>query len=204
MSLKTWVKALAACVLVGLAIPSGPVAAQCGRDPLYPCGVIPWPLPNAKALNSPTPYQLQPTPTYIDVTNTPSPTPTATATPPFVTTPTIVYHDDLYTDAGQLVYDADDVLGEINLDQTVGIDGEPAPVATVAASLAAYSTRFFSYVKGLTLFNFNGTGGVLTWVILALGFVLVVVVTINLIPIMAGIWRLVLRLLELIAEFIPF
>lgn len=202
MSLRTWGKLI---IVIGLLLPVGAAAAQgCGRDVLNPCGVIPWPLPSIKSISSPTPYQLRPTPTPQPYTNTPSPTPTATNTPPFVITPTIIAHDDLYDSAGSVVGQANDMIDEFDFDATINLGGDAAPVATTAAGLAAYSTRFFSYVKGLTLFNFSGTGGVLTWVILALGFVLLVVVTINLIPIVSGIFKVVMRLLELIAQFIPF
>lgn len=203
MFLKTWVKL---AILLVCALPIGAASAQggCGRDALNPCGVIPWPLPALPVMRSPTPYQLRPTPTAILMTNTPSPTPSPSATPPFVITPDFESHDDLYDNAGALVSQADDAMNSINLDESIGIGGDAGPVATTAAGLAAYSTRFFSYVKGLTLFNFNGTGGVLTWVLLALGFMLLVIVTINLIPIVTGIFRMVMRLLELIAQFIPF
>lgn len=192
-------------VLVALLWPAGAVSAQkCGNDPLNPCGPLPWGLPSLPVMTSPTPYQLRDTPTPVVITVTPTPTasqtPTATVGTPTATLDASGVHSDMMTAVGESVETIDD----LDINPEIGLGGPSDPVATTSASLSNYSRTFFSYVRGLTLFNMRGTGGITGWILLALAVVIGTVIATTLIPIMGSIYRLIMRVIELVAEFIPF
>jgi hypothetical protein len=204
MRFLTWVSLIVAAII--LAAAAAPVGAQgCGKDPLYPCGPIPWPIPAMPSWRSPTPYPIRPTPTLVVETPTPSETPTPTATQPYIQTPDYTPGNPVIGDVGDLSGDMADAVTSLDMDLEINLNGTaPAPVSTLAADLANYTSMFFGYAKGLTLFNMRGAGGVMTWVLIMLSVVLITVVVTNMLPVIMAIWRLFIRMLELIAEWIPF
>lgn len=82
--------------------------------------------------------------------------------------------------------------------------GTPVNVATSAAQLGGYLGTFFGYARGLTLLNVNGSGGVISFFLAALVFVLLVIVATAAIPIIAAFIKWIIEIVRLIAEFIPF
>lgn len=173
-------------------------SGKCGDDPLYPCGAIPWPIPQFTVLSSPTPYTPRPSPTPVPITPTPSNTPTPTTTP--TPTPTFTNHDQQHDDLGTLVYDVNQ--GIDLLDQTPVARDMAA--ATAAAAVAEYTGVFFSYAKGLQIFNLKGFGGLVGFLLLGVVFIVLVKLSTALIPVLAGIARWIMRIVQLVVDALPF
>jgi len=191
-------------LFVALLLPAGRVSAQKCGDPLNPCGPLPWALPSLPLLTSPTPYQLRDTPTPQVMTATPSPTPSPTPSATVGTPTATLDAGELHEDIATVAAGGLDTIDDLDINPEIAIGGPSDPIATTSASLSNYSRTFFSYVRGLTLFNMRGTGGIMGWVLLALAVVIGTVIAVNLIPIIGAIYRLVMRVIELVAEFIPF
>ena len=199
MRAKRWIVAAAVILLAGLAGLAG-AQGPCGDDPLNPCGAIPWRIPAYPILYSPTPYTPQPTPTPMEATYTPSSTNTPTVTP--TPSPTIAYHGDDHDTFGTLAADQVAVQETLAAMQDQQINNMGA--ATAAALVGEYAGTFAGYMRGLQLFNIKGTGGVLGFLLLAIAFALLVMIITNIIPIIAVFARWVMRVAQLVAEFIPF
>lgn len=182
--------------LTGLAMAQGP----CGDDDLNPCGPIPWRIPAFPILYSPTPYTPAPTPTPMEATYTPSPTNVPTITP--TASPTFSDHGDEFDTFGTLAANQAAVQETLAAMQDQQYNDMSA--ATAAALVGEYAGTFAGYVKGLQLFNLRGTGGVIGFVLLAIGFALLVFVVTSIIPIVATFARWVMRVAQLVAEFLPF
>ncbi len=191
-------------LLFALLLPAGQASAQKCGDPLNPCGPLPWSLPSLPLLTSPTPYQLRDTPTPQVFTATPSPEPTATPSATAGTPTATLDSGELHEDMATAVIGGIDAMNDLDIDPEIALGGPSDPIATTSASLSNYSRTFFSYVRGLTLFNMRGTGGITGWILLALAVVVGTVIATTLIPIIGAIYRLIIKVIELVAEFIPF
>jgi hypothetical protein len=206
MRLRVFHSLLIAALLL-LVLPAGIVSAQkCDNasGSLAPCGALPWALPGLPVLVSPTPYQLRDTPTPIVYTATPSPTFTFTPSPTVATPTATIDNSVLHGDMATMAAGGIEVITTLDINPEISLGGSSDPVATTSASLSNYSRTFFSYVRGLTLFNMTGTGGITGWLLLALALVIGTVIATNLIPIIGAIYRLIMRVIELVAQFIPF
>lgn len=188
---------LASVMLIFMSILPGGLAAAQG-DPLNPHGSIPWPVPPFPVLASPTPYRSRPTPTPQPYTVTPSPTPTGTATPTSTPAPAVTEQSELATLVGQnqvIQATLDAMTG-----QTVGDYG----MATAAAQIGGYARYFFGYAKGLELNHIRGAGIVVTFVLVAVVFVVLVRLITLAVPVMGTMARWMLDILRLVAELLPF
>lgn len=174
-------------------------AQGCGDDPLNPCGSLPWDIVRFPPLASPTVYQLRPTPTPVPVTGTPTPTPTVTQTPTI--TPTIPDYSGDQDSAATLAAQSGDAFATLSAATPAAARGMEA--ATAAAVVGGYAETFIGYAKGLQLFDLTGLGGLVGFLLGALVFIVVIQLSTAILPAMAAIVRWVIRLLQLIGEFLP-
>lgn len=178
---------------------------NCLEDPLYPCGPLPWPLPQYPAILSPTPYTPNPSPTLYDITNTPTPEETDTPTPTVTPIPTAQAHETEHSDLATLAAQSGDAISTLDYsDVTLQVQDTPMAAGTVVAQMSGYVGSFVGYAKGLTLFNIKGLGGVVLFLILALVFVFFVIFLTSVVPLIGAMARWVIRVGQLIGEFLPF
>ena len=185
-------------VLMALATPAGAQGYKGTPDPLQPVGPLPWPVPVLPYLRSPTPWPTVATPTPLAATYTPSPTATATLTPTPPATPHDTEHESMATLVGQ---------NQEAIQTLQALDGQTAgdlSMATAAAQVGDYAGQFFAYAKGLELFNIKGTGGVVTFMLLAFLFVILVILGTAILPMLATLANWIVKILRLLGEFIPF
>lgn len=179
-----------------------------------PCGPIPWNLPRFPSLESPTPIPTlfitaTPTPTYtpsLTPTWTPVLSPTITPTPSSTYTPTPTYTPTLALDADflndqlatvQAMFDATPI-------EFVDAAGTPVNTDTTFSELGTNAGMFFGYVRGAAS---NGNFGKITplfaFVILTLTVVFLVKLSLYLLPVIAAIFGLIRKILNLILDFLP-
>lgn len=197
-------RVVAVVVLLVLALGGQTVSAQCNPDdPLCPSGAMPWPVPRLWPLDSPTPYTPVPTPTALPITGTPTPTPTVTNTPTI--TPTFPSFGTEQADYATLSADIDILLQTVGpmAGTPVNVGDAPWPLATTAAQLGEVAGNFFGYVKGINIMSVRGTEGILFWLLLCLAFVIGVTIITNLIPLIGAIINWVIKIGQLLGEWIP-
>lgn len=182
-----------------------PAGAQCGRDgALNPCGPLPWsqlPLP---ALRSPTPYTPQPA---VVITVTPTATATLTLTPGG-TTPTAdpgaTIDPGLISTPAGMAQEAINTLAPLMDVQLVNPSGTPQGLVELAEEIGGQAGTFVGYARGLELLHLGTIGQIISWAILALGFVALVFVLTAGTPVLIWIANAVLKIVDLVLELIPF
>jgi hypothetical protein len=197
-------KRLMVLLLMICLLPAPSVTAQgCGKDPLNPCGPLPWSVPGGRSIPSPTPYTPMPT-SAITVTPTPSETPVAVNTA--VPTPQVGATIDpaiLQTPARQ-VEDAVSTIVPIFNMEIPDATGEMQGMLDVATQLGEQTGGFFSIVKGLQMVNLGSLGMAFNWAITMGGFVLLIYVATSVTPVLLWIIDMILKILDAVANLIPF
>lgn len=181
---------LALVLILLMAAPAVAQISDCGQG--MPCGPVPWRLPVLPRLSSPTPV---PTASVSTGTTPGAPTPTA---PPLATLNAV----DTAPIAEQV-----STLTWLMYSTPVGIsswDGSFAEATSEADTLAANSTTFLGYIKGLGAVNFGTTLTPLVWFFLA-GFVLTLTLSLTNImaPIIAVVFGAFRRIVSTIMDFLP-
>ncbi len=193
---------LALIMLLALATP---VDAQCGSDrTLNPCGPLPWsqlPLP---LLRSPTPYTPRPT-LVITVTTTPTAAWTPTPNPTFsTTTPGYTLDPGLLQTPAAGVEVLVNTLAPFSNLEIVDAQGTPSGIEQIAGEFGRQAGTFTGYARGLQALEIGSFGPVIPWGITALSFVLLVWLLTASLPIFIWLGNLVLKLIQAIADLIPF
>lgn len=167
-----------------------------------PCnvGAFPFNIPvfPTLALPSPTIRPTQPSPTPIPATATPSITPTPTGTPPTVTPP----YDS--SPVGGLVGQFNDAASTLMAQSTVTIydvNGTPQGVAGVVGQLGTNIGQPFAIARAMQLDNFAGSGGIISWLFLALAFVFLIRILSFAAPLILTFLRLVLQIIQAVKPF---
>ena len=176
---------------------AGPALAQ--GDPLNPSGAIPWPIPQWPILASPTPYPLRPSPTPLTVTVTPTVTTTPTVTPTI--TPTIGAYNEQHQAIATMVYDLDQSLDQVDY---AGAEIEGMTLDDLPDRLGGYARYFFAYAKGIRLFPLKPLGGVFTFTVMALVFIMLVKLSTVVLPMAISFYRFIVSMIRLVADFLPF
>lgn len=173
---------------------------SCGL-PFSPCGSLPWNIPVLPTFYYPSPTIMPtvPTNTPIPITATPSQTgtpgtatPVPSATPPFDTSSLSTFTGGIDSFSGTLMAQAT---------QDVSIDGTPQSINILAEQIGSGAAMPFAYAKGLQLTNFGGTGGIVSFIILIIAFMLLVKLFLFAFPILRGLLDIVLKV---ITAFKPF
>lgn len=182
-------------------IPSMVPPPSCG-DIFNPCGAMPWLVPFLPTLNLPSPTfrPTLPSPTPIPATVTPSPThtPTNTTTPASATPAGTDAFSDIKTQiAGN--QNAILTLQALATQNVLGLDGTQISGSQDVSALATLIGPMISTVKGVT----GAAAGseslkIVGFLILVFGFVLFVVITTSVWPIIMSIVQFVLKIITAI------
>jgi len=167
------------------------LAKDCGNG--LPCGPLKWSLPLFPVLPSPTRI---PTMVITAVsTGAPTATPVATATP----APTGTIQAD-FTDLGNQLRTLQAVVNATPI--PVEVNGTPVDPGQQLENITADTGTFFGYLRGFSEVNLGGLtpfigllllGGVLMFSLKAVGFIL---------PVAAVLFRLILRIVEVVKQLI--
>lgn len=187
---------LAVTVVALLLILGEPVGAQdCGNG--LPCGPLPWRLPNLPRLRTPTPM-----PT---ISFNPTPPPTATPAPtdtPSGPTPTATLDLDTSGIANQIA-----TLNAV-IEQTpmIVLDMAGTPVDTSAqfAELGDNAGLVFGYARGLSQASLGSISPLVAFTLTALVVVIAVKMLTFMWPILAALWNIISRIIQLVLDFLPF
>jgi hypothetical protein len=181
-------KLLIACIT--FIVVAAPVTAQdCGNG--LPCGAIPWPLPGAPGLSSPTPM---PTINVDDIDQNPNPgQPTNTPTPQ--PTPTSIGED----------------LGVVSLEDQIAtlqalVDATPIVVAEQGVDtpdLGSGASTVFGLVLAIQGVHFGVLTPLVTFGFFMLFFVISFKTAFIILPVVAVIFGFVRKVVNTILEFIP-
>ena len=180
-------------ILTALFTVAGIVAAQkdCGDG--LPCGKLLWDLPVLPILASPTPM-----PT-IQITAVPSGTPAPTGAPTATTAPTGTVITDFSNVGNQL----NTLAAVVNAtDVPVVVSGTPVTGEEQYAQLTTDAGTFFGYVRGVQNANF---GGFTAFLALTVTYFIISIATKSagfILPVVAVIFRLILRIVEVIKKLI--
>lgn len=174
-------------VIVGVAF----AQKDCGDG--LPCGKLVWDLPVLPILNSPTPM-----PT-IQITAVQSATPAPTGAPTATTAPTGTVMADFSNVGDQL----NTLAAVVNAtDIPVEVSGTPITGDEQYAQLTTDAGTFFSYLRGIQDISL---GGFTPFIALIITFFLVSIATKGaafILPVVAVIFRLILRIVEVIKKLI--
>lgn len=165
---------------------------NCGNG--LPCGAIPWTLPNFPVLNSPTPM-----PT-VAITAISTAAPPPTSVPPSTPMPTGTIDADFSSLADQL----GTLQAVVNATSPpVMVSGTPMDTTTQLTELGADAGTFFGYVRGLSQANLgNGITPFLTAIFAGLVLVIGIKSLGYILPIAAVLFRLILRIVEVVRKLI--
>lgn len=180
--------------LVALLMAVGVVAAQkdCGDG--LPCGKLVWDLPVLPILNSPTPMPTIQITSVIAATNAPTGAPTSTPAP-----------------TGTLVADFSNVAAQLNTLAAV-VNATQVPVLNASGTpisgdeqytqLTTDAGTFFGYLRGVQEANL---GGFTPWIALLATTLVIAIATKGagfILPVVAVVFRLILRIVEVIKKLI--
>lgn len=158
----------------------------CG-SPYVPCGPMPFQLPRLSTM-------VLPSPTLIEIYANPAGSGTPTATP----TATL-NNADIGTLTGEISDTSKTLAAQTT--QIVLIGGTPSTAVDIAERLGENVGSVFSIARALELTYFNQAGGVISFFILAIGFVLLIKIGELILPIILALVRLVLQLIAAIKPF---
>lgn len=164
-----------------------------------PCGAMPWLVPQLPTLNLPSPTirPTLPSPTPIPATVTPSSTftPTHTTTPASQTPTGTTQYTGIQT---QIAAQQNEIntLQALGTQSVSGLDGSPVSGAGDVGALATLIGPMISTVKGVTgAASGSTTLQIVSFVVLVFGFVLFVVITTMMLPIILNIIRFILQII---------
>ena len=164
-----------------------PVAAQNACQQNLPCQQVPWSLPVLPQLYSPTPLpSMALTSSGLVVTGT------ATATPAPSSTPTAAFNMGAIADPLNTLA----AMVEVT---------DPSVEATdnFTDSISDNAAVFFGYARGLGDVHLGAFTPLLTFLVSAFAFVLLLVVVVNFAKLFAPLLGLVRKVVEFVAELLP-
>lgn len=167
-------------------------AADCGNG--LPCGKLGWTLPSFPVLNSPTPMPTIQITSVVAATTAPTGAPTSTPAP----TGTLMA--DFSNVADQLAT----LAAVVNATQVPVLNASGTPISgdEQYTQLATDAGTFFGYVRGVQEANL---GGFTPWIALLVTALVVAIATKGagfLLPVVAVVFRLILRIVEVIKKLI--
>ncbi len=183
-------------LIVLLVFTSVAFAQNC--DPYLPCGPLPWSLPSLPDLQSPTPI-----PTMIFTVIAPTPTPGGTPQP--TNTPFVIPTYTPFVDTGTLaggIATLNAMIGSTDIPIT-NFSGTPVALSSLN-DIAANTGTAFGYIRGLAEVNFGPLTPLVIFGFTSLFVFFFVNVAGFLIPLIAAVFGVIRKIIELILGFMPF